>query len=183
MEGSALFVVGGQEYYGETAKRDAEVTKLIGRNLSPKRVAKVITGGMPGIPEDMAKEFQGKVLCVVSEPEKEKFIARDTGFEFIVAGETQLKRRLFVTQMPEIACALVIQGGKYSTHELKLLQERGIPIVSFWGSGGAAGGGQPYEEWTFTTKPEQSPLLCSTDPQEDPKAIAQAILEEIYKYF
>jgi hypothetical protein len=104
MEGPALFVVGGQEYYGFTAKRDEQVTKLIGRKLSPKLVDKVVTCGMPGIPEDLAKEFTGKVLCVVSEPEKEKFIARDTGFEFVLAGETQLKRRFFVTQMPEIVC-------------------------------------------------------------------------------
>jgi hypothetical protein len=66
---------------------------------------------------------------------------------------------------------------------LKLLQERGVPIVSFWGSGGAASGTQPYEEWNFTIKPEHSPLLCSTDPEEYPEKIANAILEEIYEIF
>ena len=182
----ALFVGGGQEYHGPTAKRDQAVVKLVASHLYNLvgTSVQVITGGMPGIPEDFAKEWHalgGSVLCVVSSEQEEAFKHRNTGFAHQVAGESQEKRRIAVTKWPNLACALFVQGGRYSTHEMQLIEDRGLPIVTFWGSGGAAGGQIPYhnpitsELYVYENKPEAHPLICSTDPDADPEQIATAI--------
>lgn len=183
-----VFVGGGQEYYGETAARDKRVVELLAARLSrslPNDV-QIVYGGMPGIPEDFCKSFgqPARVLAVVSSEQTEKFIQRDTGFDHIAVGETQEKRRLGVVRLQGYRCAIFVQGGKYSTHEIKLFKERGdVPIVAYWGSGGASGGSQPYEGWTFQDKPEDIPLICSTDPAEDPEKIAEAMENEVLKHF
>ncbi len=188
-----IFVGGGQEYYGETAVRDKAVVIDLAKRLSrslPEDV-QIVYGGMPGIPEDFCKSFasadesaEARVLAVVSSEQKEKFLARDLGFDMRVIGETQEKRRLGVVRLEGYKCAIFVQGGKYSTHEIKLFKERGdVPIVAFWGSGGASGGTQPYEDWTFQDEPKDTPLLCSKDPLEDPEAIAKVMEEQILKCF
>lgn len=63
---------GGQQYYGATAKRDEVVVKRVAEMLALQmgdRV-EVVTGGMPGIPDDFASAWTAaggsRVLCVVS---------------------------------------------------------------------------------------------------------------------
>ena len=190
---SMIFVGGGQDYYGETAVRDKAVVSTLAERLSrslPKDV-QIVYGGMPGIPEDFCKSFasadeaaEARILAVVSSEQKEKFLARDFGFDMRVIGETQEKRRLGVVRLEGYKCAIFVQGGQYSTHEIKLFKERGdVPIISLWGSGGASGGTQPYQGWTFTDVPKDMPLLCSKDPLEDPEAIAKAMEEQVLKCF
>lgn len=186
MEGVPLiFVGGGQDYYGETAERDKNVVKALAVRLEkslPSEV-QIVYGGMPGIPEDFCKAFghPDRVLAVVSSEQEEAYGKRNPGFNFRVIGDTQEKRRLGVVRLKHIRCAIFVQGGKYSTHEIKLFKERGdVPIVAFWGSGGASGGTQPYEGWTFQDKPKNdTSLLCSTDPKEDPDKIAEALEAEV----
>jgi len=146
---------------------------------------------MPGIPEDFCKSFasadeaaEARILAVVSSEQKEKFLARDLGFDMRVIGESQEKRRLGVVRLEGYKCAIFVQGGQYSTHEIKLFKERGdVPIIALWGSGGASGGTQPYQGWTFTDEPKDVPLLCSKDQLEDPEAIAKAMEEQVLKCF
>lgn len=185
----ALFVAGGQAYHGPTQERDIMVTtytafklfELIGDTIQ------VVTGGMPGIPDDFARAWQQAggthVLCVVSSEQETAFLERSQ-FPYIVVGETQAKRRVAVTQLPNLKCAFVVQGGKYTTDELRLLSQRGdVPIISYWGSGGAAGGKIPWDDdWVFDKKPD-NPLICSDDPNEDPERVAIALASQITAQF
>src|SRR5512137_3031104 len=91
-----LLVIGGQAYHGPTAARDLEVTVLTAFELF-KRVGdsiQVVTGGMPGIPDEFARAWRKAggthILCVVSE-EYEKDYRLD--FPYMVVGATQEKRR------------------------------------------------------------------------------------------
>lgn len=180
-----LFIGGGQDYWGETSERDKNVVKATALHLFNQlgNSVEIVTGGMPGIPNDFAiawTQLGGEhVLCVVSSEHEEKFLQTNPStFKHIVAGDTQTKRRLAVTKLERIKCCLFIQGGKFSTHEMQLFEERQIPIITHWGSGGAAGGQQPYEGYSYTKIP-QNPLLRSTDPLADPNDIASAIVYEI----
>jgi hypothetical protein len=182
-----LFVGGGQDYWGETAERDRKIVKeaskilfeLVGDSIE------IVTGGMPGIPDDFVHAWLGtSVLCVISEEHLENYLARDLPFDYKVVGKSQEARRLAVTRLEGIKCALFIQGGKYSTHEMKLLLERNdVGLVSFVGSGGAAGGDQPYNGWSYDTTLEKDVMLHNKDPLADVKEIAQSIAENIKKYF
>lgn len=91
-----LFVGGGQDYYGPTAARDRDVVvhtalqlyALVGDTIE------IVTGGMPGIPDDFAHAWPGSsVLCIVSEEHKDAYIARDLPFDYQVAGKSQEARR------------------------------------------------------------------------------------------
>ena len=174
-------VIGGQDYYGPTAERDKKVVEKLAELLKESQPdLQIVTGGMPGIPEDFAKA-SANVLCIVSEEQVAAFESRNTGFPHIVAGKTQLQRRLALTQMENIRCVLSIQGGKYTTHELQLFTERGVPIVTFWGSGGASGGQIPYDNgWILTNKPA-SDIICSDNPDADVTVIAEALAAEVQK--
>ncbi len=141
---------------------------------------------MPGIPADFAKVWwesqkNPKVLSVVSSEHLAKYKEKNLPYQVFVAGPTQEARRIAVTQLEDIKCALFIQGGKYSTHEMKLFSDRGIPIVSFVGSGGAAGGSQPYEGWSYKDL-ENHPVISNKDPNADPDQIAIAISLKIINY-
>lgn len=190
MEGLRLFVAGGQQYYGPTAERDKNVVALTAQRLFEAigDTIEVVTGGMSGIPEDFAiawKQAGGThILCVVSSEHETTFLERNThNFKHVVIGESQEKRRIAVTQLPGIKCAFVVQGGKYTTHEMQLLTQRGdVPIVSHWGSGGAAGGTQPYDGWVFQQKPDNL-TITSDDPLESPEAISDALVEKIKFHF
>lgn len=178
-----LFVGGGQDYYGPTSDRDKQVVLEVAEQLfeSVGDSVEIVTGGMPGIPEDFAKAWKGtKVLCVVSSEQEEAFKSRNLPFDMRVIGESQLKRRLAVTKLENIKCALFVQGGKYSTHELQLFSERpDVNVVCFTGSGGAAGGTQPYEGWTYDTKLQENSIISSNDPNLDPSKIAKEIVIQI----
>lgn len=189
-----LFVGGGQAYWGPTAKRDELVVKRLAQMLAVslgKRV-EVVTGGMPGIPDDFLSSWHAaggsKPLCVVSNEHEETFRARNLPYACLVAGATQTARRLAVTQLEGLKCALFVQGGKYSTHEMRLLSERGVPIVAFHGSGGAAGGGEPYEGWSWPVVKygdgdgdgvASESLIDSTDPDIDPDRIAVQLFVQL----
>jgi SLOG cluster4 family len=186
MEGlSKLIIIGGQSYMGPTAERDKKVVEQTAQelfNLIGNSVC-VTTGGMPGIPDDFARawnEAGGKYIqCIVSSEHEEAFKLRNTGFNYIIAGKSQLERRLALSQLENVYAVLAIQGGKYTTHELQLFEEKGAPIVTFWGSGGAAGGMCPYDNGYVYTK-EPAGILCSTDPNEDSAQIAKALAFKIY---
>lgn len=180
-----LFIGGGQDYWGETADRDRQVVKLVASELynSLGNSIEIVTGGMAGIPNDFALAWVqagGKhVLCVVSSEHEATFLqTKPIGFNHIATGKSQTERRLAVTKLEGIKCALFIQGGKFSTHEMKLFEERQVPIVSHWGSGGAAGGQQPYEGYVYTREP-MNPELSSVDPGLSPLYIAAALASDI----
>jgi hypothetical protein len=151
-----------------------ELFKRIGDSIQ------VVTNGAPGVPHEFAcawrKAGGTNILCVLSD-EYEKDYAFDFPYMFVAA--TQKQQRIAMARLYDLKCALVIQGGMHTTEELCLLSGA-VPVVSFWGSGGAAGGQQPYEGWAFTEKPAV-PILCSEDPAEDPRRIAEALTEEIQR--
>jgi len=186
MEGlKKLIIVGGQSYMGPTAERDKNVVIQTAKELfsSVGNSFMIITGGMPGIPDDFAhawREVGGKhIQCIVSSEHEDNFKLRNTGFDYKVAGRSQLKRRLALSQLEGVFKVLVIQGGKYTTHELQLFEEKNVPIVAFWGSGGAAGGACPYDNgYTYKAKPDSN-LLCSTDPDELVERIARELVFQI----
>ena len=190
MKGSfpRLMVGGGQAYYGPTSDRDREVVELTAKILCEcigGDTIEVVTGGMTGIPDHFALSWLrhgGKhVLCVVSNEHLAKYLeTRDDRIQHIVVGESQTARRLALPKLEGIACALFIQGGMYTTHELQLFEEAQVPIVVHWGSGGAAGGEQPYNGYTYKKKPENA-ILCSTDPNEGAATIAVHLVREIVK--
>ncbi len=191
MEGVVLpriFVGGGQEYHGPTATRDCVVVELTAKYLYSLLgdSVEIVTGGTAGVPEDFAKAWHnagGKhVLCIVSSEHEEAYLLRGLPFKHQVVGKTQTERRLAVTKLERIKCAFFVQGGKFSTHEMKLFEENNVPIISFWGSGGAAGGGQPYEGWTFDRKPNDS-RLTNAEPDVDPHACAEACAHTIKAKF
>ena len=178
-----VFVGGGQDYHGPTSLRDARVTKKIPEILhrfAPE--IEIVTGGMLGIANNFAETWEGACLDVVSSEHAKDYIARDkrTSREYIVMGEGQEKRRLAVTQLEGIKCALFIQGGKYSTHEIKLFQERGIPIVTLYGGGGAAGGQCPYDGWIYMPHVSiKSSIVASTDPDANVFTIANMMVGQV----
>lgn len=184
-----VFIGGGQDYYGPTADRDRKVVAEAARTLFSVagNGIQIITGGMPGIPMDFATAWMKAggihVLCVISSEHEQEYLSHQYPFKHIVTGASQEARRLAVTKLPFIVCALFVQGGKYSTHEMKLFEEQNIKIVAHWGSGGAAGGGQPYQDWAYKNKP-QSVHVTTTEPEYDHTIIAKEltnmILESIH---
>lgn len=175
-----VFVGGGQEFYGPTSDRDRKITKKVPEILhrfAPE--VQIVTGGMQGIADIFSCEWSklgGRCLDVVSSEYVQDYARRDTKREFMVTGESQLKRRLAVTSLEGIKCAIFIQGGKYSTHEIKLFLERGIPVVTLYGGGGAAGGQCPYEDWTYEApKHVLNSIVSSTDPEESAYVMANVL--------
>lgn len=185
-----LFVGGGGAYYGLTAARDKRVVQFAARaifNLYGNLI-EIVTGGMPGIPEDFANAWKfagGKhVLCVVSSSFEAEYLARNLPFKHIVIGESQLKRRLAVTRLERIFCALFIQGGMYSTHEMQLFEQNKVPVVPFVGSGGASAGEQPYEGYAFVAKDiPQDSIVRLTDPLLDPREFGYALASLVFSHF
>lgn len=178
-----IFVGGGQAYHGPTAERDAAVVKEVAKSLAfavGDRI-EIVTGGMPGIPDDFAAAWWAaggrRVLCVVSSEHEGAYHARNLPYAWVVAGASQEARRLAVTKLPGLCAAFFVQGGKYSTHEMKLLQEAGVIIVAHHGSGGAAGGEQPYEGWSYTPTLQRDSMesIDSRDPDTPPKVISAAL--------
>ncbi len=183
-----LFIGGGQEYYGPTADRDRIIVREVAVQLFSRigNNVEIVTGGMPGIPEDFALEWSkcgGKhVLCVVSSEHLNKYLERKLPFEHLVQGDSQLERRLAVTKLPGISAAFFVQGGQYSTHEMLLFKENKVPIVTFWGSGGAAGGTQPYQGKVYQDEPDNIHLRIN-DPLGNTVVISEAIVNELMVYF
>jgi len=157
-----VLIIGGKEYYGETAERDADVVmksavflfNCVGDSIE------IVTSGLPGIAEDFLKSW-------------------------IKAGGKHFSYFTFSTEEEEankskenIKVVVSFQGGANTTRLLKFFSEQRVPIISFWGSGGASGGTQPYNGYVFDKKPK-SALLCSTDADANPKEIAEEIAKEI----
>lgn len=183
-----FFIGGGMAYYGPTAERDKKVVKFLAHNMFNLfgNSIEIVTGGTAGIPEEFALEWNsigGKhVLSVVSSEYEEEYLSRNLPFKHIIVGKSQEARRIAVTKLENIKCAIFIQGGKFSTHEMILFNQNKVQIVPFVGSGGAAGGTQPYNEMNY--EPEErfkKGLIASADPNEDPQEIAKAIINEITK--
>lgn len=176
-----LFVGGGQQYYGSTAQRDADVIKALATELCRTHGDKleIVTGGMPGIPDDFAAAWWAaggrRVLCVVSSEHRIAWEERALPYQCMVVGQTQEQRRLAVTRLEGLVCAFFAQGGQYSTHEMQLLGDRGVPIVAFRGSGGAAAGEQPYKGWVYSST-QSGDASDSTDPHTPAEDCAKAIL-------
>lgn len=184
MEGSVcLFVGGGQEYYGQTAARDALITQHIAQLMATDPFfakVQVITGGTIGIPDLFASNYVSeRCLDVVSSEHESAYLARSTSRAYLVAGKTQEERRLAVTKLPGIKCALFIQGGQYTTHEMLLIRKRNIPMVCLQGGGGAAGGNISYKDQHIATCYPHDDPLASTDPEADPLWIAREAVERI----
>lgn len=183
----SIMVGGGQDYYGPTAARDKKVVQLVALGLNKlamedhKIQIQVITGGMLGVGDDFARFYGGRVLDVVSSEYVETYKKRTINQvhrAYWVAGESQERRRLAFATNPDIALALFVQGGQYTSHEIKIFQENNTPTVLFWGSGGASGGRQPYKGWACEKPPGDAPYM-SNDPDMDPETIAMALMNEI----
>jgi hypothetical protein len=181
-----ILVGGGQEFYGPTAERDRRVCELLPVRLFERTALEleIVTGGTAGIPDVVAEHWPGKVLDVVSDEYETEYKAHagtKSKRAHVLAGKSQLARRLAMTAMPGVVCAIFIQGGKYSTHEMRLLYERGVPIVPLWGGGGAAGG-QPacaYEGWSLpigVASDWNEDLLLDSNPATDPELIVRAMV-------
>lgn len=181
----SILVGGGQAYYGPTAERDKKVVIAVAQYLWNRGIdsgydIQVLTGGTDGIPDDFATHFRGRVLDIVSSKYLKDYKARtrDDPRPYWVAGESQLKRRLAFQTNPDICAALFVQGGKYTTHEIKLMTESKKGVVTFWGSGGASGGKLAYEGWT-TPKPQHEKLWCSIDPEESVYDLAISLIKDL----
>lgn len=183
-----VFVGGGQEYYGPTAERDENITKKAAEILYRYvPTVQIVTGGMPGIADIFATEWVklgGDCLDVVSQKYHQEYTERETGRSVMIAGNDQKHRRLRVTSLENIRCALFIQGGQYSTHEIKLFQEKDIPVVTLYGGGGASGGQCPYEGWVYEAPPHVlRSIVASTNPNEHvfnmANVLAGSVIHEI----
>lgn len=185
-----VFVGGGMSYYGPTAERDKQVVKALALHLFNLlgNSVEIITGGTAGIPEDFALAWMavgGKhVLCVVSDEYEKEYLSRQLPFQHVIVGKSQEARRIAVTKFENIKCAVFIQGGKFSTHEILLFEQNKVPIVPFVGSGGAAAGTQPYNEQNY--EPDAGWKNCpasSQDPDESVDNIARFLAISIAVHF
>lgn len=191
LEKFSIMVGGGQDYWGPTADRDRHVVRELALGLSLEAQKRgfqiqIITGGMPGIGDDFASYYHGTVLDVVSDehlPSYKERTKHQNHRSYWVAGKTQEQRRLAFATNPDISLGLFIQGGKYTTHEIKIFMESNKPVVLFWGSGGASGGYQPYEGWTCPkpTDHHDAPYM-SDDPDLDPRIIAKSLIDQIIQH-
>lgn len=178
-------------YYGDTAERDKQVVKAFAKHLYNLKgnSIEIVTGGTAGIPEDFAHAWMaagGKhVLCVVSSEYEQEYLSRQLPFQHIIAGKSQEARRIAVTKLENIKCATFIQGGKFSTHEMILFDQNKVPIVPFFGSGGAAGGTQPYNDQNYVCNAMWSKdcYSASTDPNADVETIASFLALAVSVYF
>lgn len=189
-----ILIGGGQAFHGPTADRDLRVCTLLAGFVysSLQNTVEIVTGGTEGIPDVFAEAWPGAhALDVVSDEHAPKYFTRlmerlaclpHDAYPYkrthMLVGKSQLQRRIAMVAMPRIVCAIFIQGGKFSTHEMRLLHEKGIPIVPLWGGGGAAGGQQPYEDWSLpqdVATAWNEPRLLDTDPSTDPALIATAM--------
>lgn len=179
-----IFVGGGQDYYGETAARDETVTRELAHVLFGKVPdACIVTGGTKGIPAIFSDEWDGDRLDIVSDEHLSNYIERmgvaTSTVRYHVSGRTQEARRLAVTALEGIVCAIFIQGGQYSTHEIKLFQERGIPIVVLRSGGGAAGGKCPYKGWSYQVEDTEPYLPDTATPMEIATKMANEVVGHI----
>jgi hypothetical protein len=171
-----IAIVGGQDYHGPTAERDKKVALELGKRLASHVPSLLmINGGTPGIPMDV---FQGyleaggspkHLVSCLSKKYEPEFHAQEKKLSHgLVVGDTQEERRIFLAQkLKGIHCVCAIQGGQYTTHELKLFDEQKVPIMALRGSGGAAGGQVPWGEYGY--------VFCQ-ETLKDPKKLAQALL-------
>ena len=99
--------------------------------------------------------LQNQVLDVVS---SEYLETRTTGQSraYWVAGESQIKRRL----------------------AFAIFSDNNVPLLTFWGGGGASGGQQPYEGWSLP-KPNSDRPWMSNDPETPFYEIGDALIEDI----
>jgi predicted Rossmann-fold nucleotide-binding protein len=149
-----ILVSGGRDYHGPTATRDREVCFALGKLLSDYEV---VTGGTPGIPNDVASASLGPVLDVIAKDDSIEedywtMVGNQINRSVVRIGNNFKERRFGLLTLENIEGVLAIQGGKYTTHELLLFAEKGVPVVALSSSGGAAGSTQPYENkvWTPT---------------------------------
>jgi hypothetical protein len=193
-----IFVGGGTKYYGPTAERDQAVAKCFGAALKTalgSSSARLYYGGQPGIPEDVANGWEGPTVALLARVHYEDYKARPGHGPqrvHMILGERERDRRHAFATAVKYDCALFIQGGAYSADEIRRLEVEGVPIVSFVGSGGASAGEiestvdgneeTPYR-YRFTRtegeKEEETQLIFSTDPQQDPSAIAKQLAMEV----
>jgi hypothetical protein len=138
----------------------------------------IITGGTAGIPDEFATAYKGRVVDIVSSEYLDKYKTRTSGRPraYWVAGKTQEKRRLAFGTNPDIQCALFVQGGQYTTHEIQIFLEHGRKIVPFRGSGGASGGKIAYKDWVLPPNKDERVLASdSTDPDDSDKAVQEIV--------
>jgi hypothetical protein len=159
-----FIVIGGREYYGPTAERDASIVQRLARRLFEHygNTIRIVTAGTDGIPDDFCtawKQAGGKHICWVKMSDEELFLD--------VLGD-----------MKHVICAIAVQGGKGTAEKLQKLEQKGVPIVSFWGSGGAAGGKISFGEYTFQKKIPGA--LCFTDPWSNVNDITEEFFNQVY---
>jgi len=182
----SLMVGGGHDYYGPTAERDTLVVKDLAECLysyaqdNYNLDIQIITGGTAGIPDEFASAYAGRTLDLVSSEYLDKYKERtkDKPRTYWVAGESQEKRRLAFATNPDIHCALFIQGGQYTTHEIQIFLKNKREIVPFRGSGGASGGKIAYQDWALPDSKEEFDS-DSDDPNKDVDEIVDSLLEQI----
>lgn len=183
---SSILIGGGQDYYGPTAERDKKVVQIAAMLLRETNLPiQVVTGGTAGIPDDFAKHFGGRVVDIVSSEHLNVYKHRTATRprSYWVAGETQEQRRLAFLTNPDIKVGLFIQGGQYTTHEIKLFHDSGRKVVTFQGSGGASGGKIPYHGWSYPPQKRLARAYDSTDPDADPYQIARDLIEDVTSAF
>lgn len=151
-----FIILGGREYYGPTAERDAVVVKKLAIRLFEQygNSVRIITGGAEGITDDFCVAWQeagGKHICWIKMGSKEESFLDVLG------------------DMKRVCCAIAIQGGAGTRHKLLELKEKDVPIVCFKGSGGAAGA---FEEEEVATE---------TDPNANVNDIVEAICKEVQR--
>ena len=157
-----FIIIGGHEYYGRTAERDAAVVQKLAKRLFEHygNNVRIITAGTNGITDDFCTAWKaagGRHICWVKMSE---------GCFLDVLGD-----------MRHVDCAIAVQGGKGTAEKLQKLEQKGVPIVSFWGSGGAAGGKISFKEYTF--QKEMPGVLSSSDPDFSSNDIAEAFFEQV----
>lgn len=174
---SKILIGGGQEYHGPTAERDRRVVVATAKELFNKvgNSVTIVTGGMPGIPMDFVKAWQeagGKHVEFIYSEEAHNKLTEDeklSGVSYKVVAKTQKERRQILTQMEGLCCAFFVQGGQYTTDEIrKCIARKPVHVICFVGSGGASSGKIPYEGVAFDprdTKLEE--WMCIEDPNAD----------------
>lgn len=154
--GGNICVLGGCEiHHPETRPLIQAVAKRLVETL-PDRDVSVLTGGLPGVQEQMVKSlsshgFQQITNLVHFGQERGSAIGED-----LVAGVDAAERRKVFSRVGDVY--LCFEGGPGVAEEAQVAFSRGARVVPLMGLGGAAGG-----DFGFPLQALEVPTWCSSE--------------------
>lgn len=155
--GGNICVLGGCEiHHPETRPLIQAVAKRLVETL-PDRDVSVLTGGLPGVQEQMVKSLSShgfqQITNLVHFGQERGYAAIG---EDLVAGVDAAERRKVFSRVGDVY--LCFEGGPGVAEEARVAFSRGARVVPLMGLGGAAGG-----DYGFPLQALEVPTWCSSE--------------------